>query len=94
MSLPKDAQIAVWAGGILVLASTLPQVIQTLVTGLTRDINLYLIIFAIAGIGSYAYYAVRTKQWIFAVADSIDAIMWTIVLAMKISNIINGRDGL
>lgn len=88
----KDAKIAVIMGGILVTASTFPQVVQTLATGLTRDINLYLIIFAIAGIASYVYYAVKTKQWIFAVADGIDCSMWSIVLVMKVSNIMNGTD--
>jgi uncharacterized protein with PQ loop repeat len=94
LELSKDAKIAVILGGILVVVSTFPQVVQTLVTGLTRDINLYLIIFAIVGIGSYVYYAVRTRQWIFAIADGIDCIMWSIVLVMKVNNIINGTDNL
>ena len=88
----NDIKLAVTVGGICVLLSTFPQVIQTLVTGLTRDINLYLIIFAIVGIAAYAYYATRTKQWIFAVADGIDCIMWSIVLAIKIKNIMYGTD--
>ena len=90
----KDVKIAVILGGVLVTASTFPQVVQTLRTGLTRDINLYLIIFAIAGIASYVYYAARTRQWIFAVADGIDCAMWSIVLVMKVNNILNGTDGI
>lgn len=88
----NDIKIAVTLGGIFVLASTFPQVIQTVVTGLTRDINLYLIVFAIVGIAAYAYYAVRTRQWIFAIADSIDCIMWSIVLVIKVDNIMKGID--
>lgn len=94
MNLPKDAKIAVSLGGILVVVSTFPQVIQTLTTGLTRDINLYLLIFAVAGIGAYSYYAWRTGQRIFAVADGVDCAMWCVVLAMKVSNIMNGTDGI
>lgn len=88
----NDIKLAVTLGGIFVLLSTFPQVIQTVVTGLTRDINLYLIVFAIVGIAAYAYYAVRTRQWIFAIADSIDCIMWSVVLVIKVNNIMNGTD--
>lgn len=90
----KDAKIAVIVGGVLVTASTFPQVIQTLMTGLTRDINLYLLIFAVVGIAAYVYYATKTRQWIFAVCDGIDCIMWCVVLAMKVNNLMNGTDGL
>ena len=94
MNIPKDARIAVAMGGILVVVSTFPQMVQTLVTGKTRDINLYLLIFAIAGIGSYVYYAIKTHQRIFAIADGVDCAMWCVVLAMKINNIMNGTDGI
>lgn len=92
MQLGKDAKIAVIVGGIGVTASTFPQVVQTLITGLTRDINLYFLIAAIVGIGAYVYYAVKTKQWIFAVCDGIDCAMWCVVLIMKVNNIVNGTD--
>ena len=94
VKIPKDVRIAVMAGGVLVIASTFPQMVQTLTTGLTRDINLFLLIFAIAGIGFYVYYATRTRQWVFAIADGIDCAMWSVVLIMKVNNIMNGTDGI
>ena len=87
-----DITLAVTLGGIFVLCSTFPQVIQTLRTRKTRDINLFLLIFAIAGLAFYVYYAVRTQQWIFAIADGIDLSMWCVVLTIKVRNGIKGNE--
>lgn len=92
MKLSLDTRIAVIVGGIGVTASTFPQVVQTLSTGLTRDVNLWFLISAIIGIGAYVYYAAKTGQRIFAICDGIDCAMWSIVLVMKINNIMNGTD--
>lgn len=78
---------AVTMGGILVLCSTFPQVLLTLRTRKTRDISLLLIIFCIAGLAFYVWYAIMTQQWIFAIADGIDMGMWTIVCGMKSYNV-------
>jgi hypothetical protein len=50
------------------------------------------LIFAILGLAFYVYYAARTAQWIFAIADGIDMSMWMVVLAMKMRNVIGKRD--
>ena len=84
--------MAVTLGGIFVLCSTFPQVIQTLRTRKTRDINLFLMIFAILGLGFYVYYAARTQQWIFAIADGIDLSMWVVVLVSKVMNVIKKNE--
>mgnify|MGYP003575521762 FL=1 len=85
--IPADITLAVTLGGIFVLCSTFPQVILTLRTRKTRDISLLLTIFAVAGLAAYVYYAARTAQWIFAIADGIDMSMWAIVLAIKVNNV-------
>lgn len=87
-----DITLAVTLGGIFVLCSTFPQVILTLRTRMTRDISLFLTIFAIAGLAFYVYYAVRTQQWIFAVADGIDLSMWTVVLVIKVRNVLGKKE--
>lgn len=87
-----DITLAVTLGGIFVLCSTFPQVILTLKTRKTRDISLFLTIFAIAGLAFYVYYAIRTQQWIFAVADGIDLSMWAIVLVIKANNVIKKNE--
>ncbi len=87
-----DVTLAVTLGGIFVLCSTFPQVIQTLRTRKTRDINLFLTIFAIAGLAFYVYYAARTAQWIFAIADGIDMSMWAVVLVIKVNNVLKKRE--
>jgi uncharacterized protein with PQ loop repeat len=94
LKLSKHARIFVIVGAIGVTVSTFPQVYQTVTTGLTRDINLKMLIAAVIGIGAYAYYALITGQRIFALADGFDCAMWSIVLAMKINNIMNGTDGI
>jgi uncharacterized protein with PQ loop repeat len=87
-----DITLAVSLAGIFVLCSTFPQVILTLRTRKTRDISLFLTIFAIAGLAFYVYYAVRTAQWIFAIADGIDMSMWAIVLVIKANNVIKKNE--
>jgi uncharacterized protein with PQ loop repeat len=87
-----DITLAVTLGGIFVLCSTFPQVILTLKTRKTRDISLFLTIFAIAGLAFYVFYAVRTEQWIFAIADGIDMSMWAIVLVIKANNVLKKNE--
>lgn len=87
-----DITLAVTLGGIFVLCSTFPQVILTLRTRKTRDISLLLTVFAIAGLAFYVYYAIRTQQWIFAIADGIDMSMWAIVLAIKVNNVVKNNE--
>ena len=92
MMTTDDITLAVTLGGIFVLCSTFPQVIQTLRTRKTRDINLFLTIFAIGGLAFYVYYAIRTSQWIFAIADGIDMNMWAVVLTIKLNNVVKKRE--
>ena len=87
-----DITIAVTLAGIFVLCSTFPQVILTLRTRKTRDISLLLTIFAVAGLAFYVYYAIRTEQWIFAIADGIDMSMWAVVLCIKANNVWNNNE--
>ena len=87
-----DITLAVTLAGIFVLCSTFPQVIQTLWTRKTRDINLFLTIFAVAGLAFYVYYAIRTEQWIFPIADGIDMSMWFVVLLVKVNNVLSGKE--
>lgn len=87
-----DITIAVTAAGIFVLCSTFPQVILTLRTRKTRDISLLLTVFAVAGLAFYVYYAIRTEQWIFAIADGIDMSMWAVVLCIKANNVWNNNE--
>lgn len=87
-----DITIAVTLAGILVLCSTFPQVILTLRTRKTRDISLLLTVFAVAGLAFYVYYAIRTEQWIFAIADGIDMSMWVVVCGMKSYNVVKKNE--
>lgn len=87
-----DETFAVTMGGILVLCSTFPQVILTLRTRKTRDISLLLTVFAVGGLAFYVWYAIMTKQWIFAAADGIDMSMWTIVLFIKVNNVVKKNE--
>lgn len=82
-----DVTIAVTLGGICVLLSTGPQMIHTLRSRKTRDVDFLLALFGIIGVAFYLYYGIKTQQWIWVIADGIDMSMWVVVLAIKFNNV-------
>ena len=79
-------------GSLFVVCSTFPEMMQVLRSRLTRDVNLYLLVFAIVGLAFYVHGAYQIQQWAFFIGDSIDLSMWSVVLYIKLKNVYKGRE--
>lgn len=80
------------AASILIFVSTFPQVRQTWKTKLTRDNNLWNLIFCVGGLAVWTTYAAVSFQWIFVIGDGVDMVLWGSVLFVKVQNVRAGRE--
>ena len=86
------AEILSAVASLLILSSTFPQAFQTMKTRMTRDISMKFLSICVCGQIMWTTYAIVTHQPIFIIGESVDMVLWAVVLTIKIFNVRKGKE--